>query len=238
MTERGSGALAATPTTLRVGPSQLTWEDDTLVVDIDEWTVPWPSRLRGTVRVHAPRRWHHPVRLAEAGAHWWHPIAPVATIEVALRDPALHWRGTAYVDANRGDAPLEQAFRRWDWSRAHRSDGGAVVLYDVERRDATRGATALAFEPAGTVVPFDAPPPAALQRSGWGIERGTRCDPGAVAKVQETLTDAPFYARSLVRTQLAGQPMLAMHESLSLDRFDTTWVQAMLPFRMPRRSAS
>jgi carotenoid 1,2-hydratase len=27
-----------------------------------------------------------------------------------------------------------------------------------------------------------------------------------------------------------------MHESLSLDRFASRWVQAMLPFRMPRRT--
>jgi carotenoid 1,2-hydratase len=236
MTERGIGALACSPTRLRIGPSEVRWEGDTLVVDIDEWTVPWPSRLRGTVRVHAPQRWHHPVRLAEPGAHWWHPIAPVATIEVALRDPALQWRGTAYVDANRGDAPLEQAFRRWDWSRAHRGDGGAVVLYDVERRDASCDGIALSFGPDGSVSPIAAPPPARLPRSGWGIERGTRCDTGASAEVMDTLTDAPFYARSLVRTQVAGEPVLAMHESLSLDRFDTAWVQAMLPFRMPRRA--
>jgi carotenoid 1,2-hydratase len=28
--------------------------------------------------------------------------------------------------------------------------------------------------------------------------------------------------------------MTAVHESLSLDRFQARWVQAMLPFRMPR----
>jgi carotenoid 1,2-hydratase len=30
--------------------------------------------------------------------------------------------------------------------------------------------------------------------------------------------------------------VVAMHESLSLDRFMRPWVQAMLPFRMPRRA--
>jgi carotenoid 1,2-hydratase len=52
--------------------------------------------------------------------------------------------------------------------------------------------------------------------------------------VVRTLTDAPFYARSLVRTRWLGEAVTAMHESLSLQRFDSAWVQAMLPFRMPR----
>jgi carotenoid 1,2-hydratase len=52
--------------------------------------------------------------------------------------------------------------------------------------------------------------------------------------VAETLVDAPFYARSVLNTRIAGQPVTAMHESLSLDRFSAGWVQALLPFRMPR----
>ncbi len=51
-----------------------------------------------------------------------------------------------------------------------------------------------------------------------------------------TLEDAPFYARSLVRPALLGERVAAVHESLSLDRFRTGWVQMLLPFRMPRRS--
>jgi carotenoid 1,2-hydratase len=31
-----------------------------------------------------------------------------------------------------------------------------------------------------------------------------------------------------------GTPAQAVHESLSLDRFRAPWVQAMLPFRVPR----
>ena len=51
----------------------------------------------------------------------------------------------------------------------------------------------------------------------------------------ETLEDTPFYARSVVAGDLLGQPVTAMHESLSMDRFTMPVVQAMLPFRMPRR---
>jgi carotenoid 1,2-hydratase len=49
-----------------------------------------------------------------------------------------------------------------------------------------------------------------------------------------SLEDGPFYARSTVASQLLGQPVVAMHESLSLDRFRSRWVQMLLPFRMPR----
>ena len=66
------------------------------------------------------------------------------------------------------------------------------------------------------------------------MARGTRSDAGASLHVLRTLTDAPFYARSLLNTQLFGERATGMHESLSLTRFDTPWVQAMLPFRMPR----
>jgi carotenoid 1,2-hydratase len=39
-----------------------------------------------------------------------------------------------------------------------------------------------------------------------------------------------------VSAQLLGEAVHAGHESLSLARFRTRWVQMLLPFRMPRRS--
>ena len=47
--------------------------------------------------------------------------------------------------------------------------------------------------------------------------------------VVKTLEDTPFYSRSV----LSGDHAM-MHESLDLDRFSKTWVQCLLPFRMPR----
>ena len=49
-----------------------------------------------------------------------------------------------------------------------------------------------------------------------------------------TLEDTPFYARSLL-TDGTQAPGLVIHETLSLDRFGSNWVQSLLPFRMPRR---
>jgi hypothetical protein len=50
----------------------------------------------------------------------------------------------------------------------------------------------------------------------------------------EPLENTPFYTRSVLATHLLGEPVTAMHESVYLDRFSTRWVQAMLPFRIPR----
>ena len=55
-----------------------------------------------------------------------------------------------------------------------------------------------------------------------------------MAHVRRTFEDTPFYARSEVASVLGGEGVLAMHESLALDRFKSGVVQAMLPFRMPR----
>ncbi len=106
---------------------------------------------------------------------------------------------------------------------------------------AARAATARPSISAGASTarprdPHPAGPAAALPRSGWRIARETRSDRGRPAVLVETLEDTPFYARSLVKTSLAGESVTAMHESLSLDRFANPVVQAMLPFRMPRRS--
>jgi carotenoid 1,2-hydratase len=235
MTERGRDELDRGPDHLRIGPSALHWAGDMLTVSLDEVTVPWPTRLRGAVRVHAPRRFDHPVALAPG--HRWCPIAPRARVEVALTSPAVRWQGDGYLDANEGDAPLAEAFRRWDWSRAHLDDRRSLVVYDVQRADASRLQIGLRFGADGQVSTLVPPPDVALPRTRWGVARGACGDAGCPVRVRRTLTDAPFYARSLIDAHWFGVPVTAMHESLSLTRFDTPWVQAMLPFRMPRRAA-
>jgi len=175
------------------------------------------------------------VELDPPGRHRWWPIAPCARIEVELERPALRWSGAGYLDTNSGDEPMERAFTTWDWSRASLRDGTAI-LYDVRRRGGDRMALALRCDRSGAVEPFAVPPATPLPQTLWRVARGTRADAGHPATVQETLEDAPFYSRSLVRQHLLGEPVTAMHESLSLDRFDARWVQMLLPFRMPRRS--
>jgi len=53
--------------------------------------------------------------------------------------------------------------------------------------------------------------------------------------VLRTLEDTPFYARSMVQAQLCGEEVVAMHETLDARRFASPLVQALLPWRMPRR---
>ena len=231
MTERGRGQVQRDAQHLTIGPSALQWSGDALHIELDEIAVPWPSRIRGTVTLHAPLRFDHPVELAPG--HRWCPIAPATRVEVNLG--ALRWSGPGYLDSNHGDAPLESAFHRWDWSRAQLAGGDSVVLYDVDRIGAARLQLGLRFDAcSGRVMSIEPPPAAQMPATLWRVARGGRSDAGTPLRVLQTLTDAPFYARSLLNAQWLGERVTAMHESLSLARFDSAWVQAMLPFRMPR----
>jgi carotenoid 1,2-hydratase len=236
MTERGERQLQRDARTLCIGPSALAWHDGALTLQIDEVTAPWPRHVRGHIRLTPQACCTDSHALDAAGRHQWSPIAPVARVEAEFEQPRLRWQGAAYLDSNRGSVPLEDDFERWDWSRCALPDGRGAVLYDVTTCGGAQRSLALAFNAQGRSQPFDAPPPVALPRSGWRVERGTRCDAGAGAQVQRTLEDGPFYARSMLRTQLLGEPAQAVHESLSLRRFASPVVQAMLPFRMPRRA--
>ena len=236
MTERGRERVSRSPDSLRIGPSVMAWEGDALVVRIDEVTAPWPSRIRGVVRLHpaALTQGDHP--LDAAGRHRWRPIAPCARVEVALSHPALRWSGAGYLDSNAGERPLEADFNRWDWSRASLPGGRSAVLYDVTRRGGEPLSLALQFDADGRAQAFTPPPATALPGSAWRVARGTRSDAGSTPRIAQKLEDGPFYSRSVVEAQWLGEPLTAVHESLSLDRFDSGWVRLLLPFRMPRRA--
>lgn len=234
-TERGCSRLQREASALVIGPSSLEWVGSTLEIRIDEVTCPLPRRLRGVIRVHPRTLSEQGFDLDSQGRHRWCPISPCARVEVALTDPALRWNGHGYLDTNDGDEPLADAFSHWHWSRAT-LDRGTAVLYDVTRRDGAQASVALRFDPSGPVRDEDSPAPARLPRTIWGVARQTRSDAGPPPAVRHTLEDGPFYARSVLQSTLFGEPVTAMHESLSLDRFSAPWVQALLPFRMPRRA--
>ena len=67
----------------------------------------------------------------------------------------------------------------------------------------------------------------------WRMGRRMPSPPGAY-RLLRTFEDTPFYARSLIRTEIDGVPGTGLHESLSMQRFTQPWVQTLLPFRMPR----
>ena len=234
MTERGRRALGRSENHLVIGPSALHWDGTALTIWIEEVTAPLPSRLSGVVKVTPKALTGRTFALDVAGRHRWSPVAPSAEVEVTMTRPGLSWSGIGYLDSNEGDRPLEQDFYEWDWCRAPTADG-ALILYEARRRIGGRQDLALRIDGHGSVDPFALPPPAALPRTAWGMHPRTRCDAHSQPLVRQRLEDAPFYARSVIETRLLGQRVHAVHESLSLDRFTAPWVQAMLPFRIPRR---
>ena len=234
MTERGAAKLRRSPTTLSIGPSAMHWDGATLRVDFDEVTAPLPTRLRGSIEVVPSAVARHVVNLDGQGRHFWSPVAPSGRIEVSLELPAGHWRGNAYFDTNWGSRPLETDFASWHWCRAKLADGGTGVLYYVNRRDGGFHPTALRYAPDGSASAFDPPPEVALPSTFWRLKRATGADSGHAARVTKAWEDAPFYARSVVRTHVLGEDVVATHEALSLDRFDTAWMRLMLPFKAPR----
>jgi carotenoid 1,2-hydratase len=236
LTERGRNRVERSANRFAIGPSALDWDGEALSVRVDEVTVPLPSRVRGVVRVRPQVLVADAFGLDAGGRHRWRPIAPRARVEVVLEQPRLRWTGLAYLDSNAGTRALEDDFVRWDWSRAALADGATAVLYEVSRRDGGALSLAVRIDAAGTVRAFDPPPRVALPPTQWRVARSTRADLPHAAAVARTLEDTPFYARSLLATHLLGERATAMHESLSLDRFRAPWVQALLPFRMPRRA--
>ena len=233
MTERGSRRVARDADHFSVGPSSLSWDGDTLVIDVDEISAPLPYRVKGKVRVTPGMIGTTAFLLDPAGKHRWHPVAPRAHVEVEMAHPGVRWTGRGYFDSNFGDEPLEEAFDDWHWSRAHLKKDVAV-LYEGRRRDGTPFDLALKFDRQGRWHDVVQPAPARLPRTGWLIDRATRADSGSVPKVIKTWIDAPFYARSALATRLFGEDVTAIHESLSLGRFRSPVVQSMLPYRMPR----
>ena len=78
--------------------------------------------------------------------------------------PRLRWSGAGYLDSNAGDAPLEDAFRGWTWSRA-RTRTGTTVLYDVVQRSGAALSLALEFGASGNVRTLEVPREMQLPRN-------------------------------------------------------------------------
>lgn len=236
LTERGDRSIARSADALAIGPSAMRWEGSSLVVDLDERTSPIARRLAGRIRVWPGESAGDTVQLDAAGRHRWSPISAIARAEVDLRSPAISFHGDAYLDSNHGDEPLEDGFTRWTWSRVA-SRGGAAITYDVDRRDGSRLLVTRAFEPGGRAESGFSVEAVDVAPTRWRMRRVVHADRGVAPRVERTLEDTPFYARSLVRTTLAGRSAIGTHEALSLDRFRTPWVQFMLPYRMRREAA-
>ena len=233
MTERDRSAVTREAQRLAIGPSEARWQSGMLQIDIKEITAPWRQPVSGQIRLTPPPLRTQTWQIDAQGAHRWTPMAPRAAIEVVFEQPALKWRGHAYFDGNEGDAPLEQDFRSWEWTRGHDGED-SVIFYDVQWRHGGSRALALRIPTEGAMQALDTPPLQRLRSTPWGIARHAHCDQHQTANVLRTLEDGPFYARSLMKTCINSEPLQVWHESVSLKRFQSRWVQALLPVRLPR----
>ena len=235
MTERGRASLERSRDRIAIGPSSAHWADGTLTIDIDEWTVPVPRRLRGRISVALGPVFAQSHSLDEQGRHQWRPIAPLARAVVSFDKPDLSWQGHAYVDMNSGSEPLEAGFRNWTWSREE-AEHSTRILYDVEQRNGTRRGLALDYLADGSIRHFEPAPTQVLPRTGWRVARSTRAEATQPARILRGLEDTPFYSRSMLAFEREGMQRRAVNESVDLDRFASRWVQMLLPFKMPRRA--
>ncbi|MBC7739542.1 MAG: carotenoid 1,2-hydratase [Candidatus Saccharibacteria bacterium] len=236
MTDRGRTALKQSRDALQVGPSRMAWIGGSLVIDVDEVSaLPLISRVRGQIRLTPTAITGVEACLTPSGSHIWRPFAPSAKIEVDLTQGHI-WQGHGYFDANFGTAALEADFRRWTWGRFPRAHGGTTCFYDGIRADGSTLALGLDVSRDGAVVEMDPPPLTRLTRTAWGISRDTRCDPGGTPRQTRALLDAPFYSRSLVQTQIAGETVEGVHEALDLGRFRSPLIKTMVAMRVPRRA--
>jgi len=240
MTERAASSVRADATSLSIGRSRLDLATDVWRLDVDERAAPSGRRLRGTIEVDAGRPQVPAMTLDAAGQHHWQPVRPQTRLRVRMEDPALSWEGTAYVDTNRGDVPLEHTFATWHWSRAHATDGSTLIRYDVVERNSGVPAASrtLSIAPDGALRVAPDGERHELAPTRWfRMARPTRLRDGARAVDLCTFEDTPFYSRSHFHECIGDERHSVVHESLDMRRFTHPAVQCLLPFRTPRRSS-
>lgn len=235
MTERTGDQLITTAQSVSIGPSAMRIEDGNLVINVNEWTNPLPGRLIGEIIISPGVTSSTAYSLHHNDRHWWWPVAPRATATATFTKPNLKFSGSAYIDTNFGNEPLESGFNYWDWTRAGSRSDENDLTYHTRQIDGIERHLSLRCDDTGILKPAPAPKLQILPASGWRVDREI-CSNQSIERVS-TLEDTPFYARSLVETSGPDAGHI-MHESLSLDRFRTRWVQSLLPFRMPRRNTS
>ena len=236
MTDRGRAALRQTEDSFTVGPSALSWSGSELCIDINEiGALPMVTRVRGQIRVKPRAITNVELPLTPDGAHVWRPFAPVSGVEVELDAKGWTWSGHGYFDANFGTRALEEDFGFWTWGRyPHR--GGSTCFYDATRLDGSELASAFHFTKDGDASEIALPPKRPIRRSLWTVRRETRGDAHCQPRQVMNMLDAPFYSRSMMKTELDGETCVGVHEALDLVRFRSPLLKPMLAVRVPRRA--
>ena len=238
LTERGRNELERDVTTFRVGPSCLHWDGDALHIDFNEWAVPLPRRVKGSITVIPLSLNNQCVALDSAAQHRWWPAAPVCDVDVSCPSLGIGWRGDGYLDSNGGVVPLESTFTRWHWMRRFAAGLDGEIHYDTTENNGRCAGLTLRHDAQGQlsdILELEQPPELALEPTRWWrMHRPARPELGA--RVLATFEDTPFYARSRLLPTASHATGEVMHESLDMQRFTRPWVQMLLPFRMPRRA--
>jgi len=230
MTERGATSLVQQADRLEIGPSQVYSSDSGLIIEVQERATPLGQPVAGRISLSYERISDECFDLDGQGRHWWWPAAPQGRIEVDMAQPDLHWAGSAYLDSNAGNTPIESAFTSWNWCRGHAADTGCEIHYDAQLRDGGEKRLSLRMDDQGKLVRAETPALRQLPKGPlWRVARPARLGSTAPCSIH-TLEDTPFYTRSRIETDTRQ----FMHESLDLRRFCKPWVQWLLPFRMPR----
>lgn len=237
LTEHGQGGVSRDRTNLAIGGSSMRFDGSVLTIDLEEISSPFRRRLRGRVRVHMPHLANAPIDLDTRARHHWSPIALHAPIEVELHEPALRFRGHAYLDQNWGEEPLEDGFRSWTWARATGARS-SVIGYVADTRDGSRTRRLRTVSASGAVDDRPALEPVRQGHGLWGVQRQGFADDPASLVHRVALEDTPFYLRDVSEGTLLGERRTLVSETLDLDRFASSWVQFLLPFRMARRVTS
>jgi carotenoid 1,2-hydratase len=236
MTDRGRSALRQSRDRFTVGPSSLHWTGSDLVIEVDEiGAPPLVSRVHGTIRLRPGALTSVEMPLTADGAHVWRPFAPTCDLRVDLEAPGWQWDGHGYFDANFGTRALEQDFAYWTWGRFP-TGKGSTCFYDAERLDGSTLGVGIRFDGTGRAETISPPPKSPLPRSLWAMRRETRSDAGYRPRQTQAMLDAPFYTRSAVKTRIAGEETVGVHEALDLRRFRSPLIKPMLAMRVPRRA--
>jgi carotenoid 1,2-hydratase len=236
LTERPAASVHREPTALSIGGSSMRWTPSgALEVLVSERSAPWGQKIAGSILFHPTRLTQEVVPIDGAGNHIWTPVAPLGRVEVKLSHPDVRFSGSAYLDANHGNEPLEEGFSEWSWARITQP-GRTLITYDVSTRRGARKLHGLSVDNRG-VAPLEAQQHNSLGFTRFGLTRRMRTPAEAEMHLVRTVEDGPFYARSLIDGSIQGQHACGVHEVVSLDRLVRSWVQFLIPFRMRRVAA-
>ena len=235
MTDRRSTVVTRQVNELNIGPSSMVWNGQNLIIDIDEVSS-WPliSRMKGRITIEPKVNLDVELPLSSDGAHIWRPFAPIARINVELNNPAWQWSGNGYVDSNRGTRRLEDDFSRWTWARFP-TKSGALCMYSIARCDGSEVSGSVDFSHNGQSDFRSGLSQASLPKGRWGLKRAVGSDSGVYPRQVMPMLEGPFYNRCLVQTEVDGERLTGVHETLDLRRYKLPVVKWMLATRIPRK---